>query len=308
MLSRIANNLFWMARYLERAEHMSRYINVNYFSSLDAPVTVNKEFVLKSILRMNGSAIDSKDEGEILFHVAFNKENPASVINYVINSRENARSARDVISTELWESINRYYHFVVNYDVEAFKTTHLFDFAQQVTNMNMVIKGRMDSTLIHNNVWDIIKLGFHVERCIQILMAILTKLQDIQYLESDDSSTAVRSHQLATLLRGLESFDMSRKYYKKAPTLQNSVEFLLLNPDFPRSFLFCLQRIDRHLSNISSSKHHVQDSVEYFASKQACMLQFTTIEDLQNKLEDSLLNYINISYDLAARIEKQYLT
>lgn len=308
MLSRIANNLFWMTRYLERAENMVRFINVNYFSSLDAPVTIGKPFVLDSILRMNGDNHFKGTEHEILHRVTFDKSNPNAMINLVVNARENARSARDMISTELWESINRYYHFVINYDVEAYKKTHLFEFANQVNNHNMIIKGRVDSTLVHNNVWDIIKLGFHIERCIQILRALTIKLEDIRSLESFDKSNAANSHQLATLLRGLESFDMSRKHYKRAPTLHNSLEFLLLNPDFPRSLLFCMIRIGQHLGRISQQKHPAKDSVEFLLNKNLCMLQYSTIEELSTDLESNLQKFIGAIYTIAMRVEQQYLS
>jgi len=307
MLSRIANNLFWMARYLERAEHMARFINVNYFSSLDAPVTISKPFILASIQRMNGQLVDNQTEEEILYQITFDRKNPNSIISSVTFARENARSSRDIISTELWEAINKYYHFVISYNIDAFKKTHLFDFLQQVNSMNMVIKGRIDSTLIHNNVWDIIKVGLHVERAVQVIRALQTKFEDIKELDRNDRSIAVNSHQLATLLRGLESFDMSRKHYKKAPTIENSVEFLFLNPDFPRSYLFCLQRINLHLNRISPAKFAARNSAEYLASKNLCKLQYTSIEEVLEDFEEKLNLYLGLTNDLARKIETQYL-
>jgi uncharacterized alpha-E superfamily protein len=308
MLSRIANNLFWMARYLERAEHMMRFINVNYFSSLDAPVSISKSFVLESILRMNGGESFEGDESEILQYVTFDKENPSSIINAISFARENARAARDMISTEMWESTNKYYHFATSYDQKAYNATHLFDFAQQIASWNMIVKGRIDSTLIHNNVWDIIKIGLFTERSIQILRALITKVHDINQLDAKVGSIGVRSHQLATLLRGLESFDMSRKQYRKAPTLENSVEFLVLNPDFPRSLLFCLSRISNHLDRLSPEKKPKNNSVLYQAKKNFNNLTYTSIENLSGDLEGQLKNHLNLMYQFAKQIEEEYLT
>ena len=115
MLARVANNLFWMGRYLERTEHIARFINVNYFSSLDAPneVSQSRQFVLKSILYMvNDTVIDSDDElneQEVLFDVALNPENEFSILNCFKYARENASSARDLLSMELFRSINELY-------------------------------------------------------------------------------------------------------------------------------------------------------------------------------------------------------
>lgn len=296
-----------MARYVERAEHMARFINVNYFSSLDAPVTISKSFILAAIQRMNGQLVDKQSEEEILYQITFDRKNPNSIINSVTFARENARSSRDIISTELWEAINKYYHFVISYNVEAFKKTHLFDFLQHVNSMNMVIKGRIDSTLIHNNVWDIIKVGLHIERAIQVIRALQTKFEDIKELDSKDRSIAVNSHQLATLLRGLESFDMSRKHYKKAPTIENSVEFLFLNPDFPRSYLYCLQRIHLHLNRISTAKFASPDSAEYLTSKYLSKLQYTEVDEILEEFEVKLNHYLGLTFELAKKIESQYL-
>lgn len=106
MLARVANNLFWMGRYIERAEHIARYLNVNYFSSLDAPneLSQSRQFVLQSFLFMADDFSRTENElkeQEVLFDIGLNPEKPYSLINYVKLARENANSARDLISTEL---------------------------------------------------------------------------------------------------------------------------------------------------------------------------------------------------------------
>ena len=126
MLARVANNLFWMGRYIERSEHIARYMNVNYFSSLDAPniKSQDRQFVLRSMLFMLGDP--EKDdakiliEEDVLFSIGLDTDNPFSIISTVKLARENANSARDLISTELYEAINKFYHFVLNYPKGVF--------------------------------------------------------------------------------------------------------------------------------------------------------------------------------------------
>ena len=138
MLARVANNLFWMGRYIERSEHVARYLNVNYFSSLDAPneLSQSRQFVLRSMLFMASDAVTDPnvqlDEGQVLFDIALNKEKPDSIINYLQNARENANSARDLSSTELYESLNKFYHYTLNYSPEKFMKSGLYEFTVHV--------------------------------------------------------------------------------------------------------------------------------------------------------------------------------
>src|SRR6478609_7316508 len=115
MLSRIANSLLWMGRYLERAQHTSRYITVHYFGSLDAPVVSRKEFVIDSICDMTGVEHElhgDLEDNTIIYKIMMDELNPVSIKSCIINARENARGARDVLSSELWEAINKFYHSV----------------------------------------------------------------------------------------------------------------------------------------------------------------------------------------------------
>ena len=115
-----------MGRYIERSEHLARYLNVNYFSSLDAPneLAQSSQFVLRSIMFMaSNDIIDGKvklKEEDVLFNVGLNVDKPYSIINSFNAAYENARSSRDLISTELFETINRINHSVKNYSPETF--------------------------------------------------------------------------------------------------------------------------------------------------------------------------------------------
>ncbi|MEL6123794.1 MAG: alpha-E domain-containing protein, partial [Bacteroidota bacterium] len=135
MLSRVANNLYWMGRYLERSEHLARYTKVQYFSLYDAPHLQSIDFVLSSIVNMTGIDYDISetpiDEQDVIHEVGLARSN-YSIFSYVLAARENARSARNVLSDELWEVINQYYRFVQEYDPDYFKVRGLFEFTYEV--------------------------------------------------------------------------------------------------------------------------------------------------------------------------------
>jgi uncharacterized alpha-E superfamily protein len=275
-----------MGRYLERIEHTARYTRVNYFAAMDAPMSVNKEFALYSILRMNGIPVPAEPpvEEAVLLGVAFDKANSSSILSCVAAARENARGSRDVISTEVWEAINKYYHWVMAYDQQAFVRTHLYDFMHQAQERLIVIKGKIDETQVHNEAWCIIRLGLLVERASQVLRVLSTKLADISLLQEEKLKASILSHQLAATLRAMESFDMSRKHYRRAPNMADTLEFLLLMDEFPKSYLCCLRRMKANIDYLTSCDRSTQQkgSIGFAINKSYHAVRYTTIEEIED--------------------------
>ncbi|MBC8112726.1 MAG: alpha-E domain-containing protein, partial [Verrucomicrobia bacterium] len=147
MLSRIASNLFWMGRYLERAEHLSQYIKIQYLSSLDAPLSYNKETALDSILYMSGNQEDYHlcheqiDDDDVLFYTTFDERNTLSLKNCIRMARENARGGRDELASEAWQAINRLYHYTNNFSASNFSQEKRYDFYQSISDNTYIIKG-----------------------------------------------------------------------------------------------------------------------------------------------------------------------
>ena len=141
MLARVANNLFWMGRYIERSEHIARYLSVNYFSSLDAPneVSQSREFVLRSMLFVaDEEELKEKkefNESDILFDIGLNSEKSYSILSAIKNVQQNANGARDLISTELYESINTFNNSCFDFSI------HHSRYSSQVLNMFLNLYG-----------------------------------------------------------------------------------------------------------------------------------------------------------------------
>ena len=243
MLARVANNLFWMGRYIERSVHVARYLNVNYFSSLDAPneLSQSRQFVLRSMLFMASDPVTDPniqlDEGQVLFDIALNKDKPDSIINYLQYARENANSARDLISTELYESLNKFYHYTLNYPPEKFMKSGLYEFTVHVAESTSILRAKVRGTLLHDDVYSIIMLGINIERATQIIRIINAKYNDANLAGGSYGDQLKNSYEWTTLLKCAESYDMMRRYYKKAPRSLTTLEFLILNPNCPRSIM-----------------------------------------------------------------------
>lgn len=308
MLARIANTLYWMGRYLERTEHMARYLRVQYFTTQDAPMSQNRDFVLGSIVNMAGIAWEEGkpyNESEILHQIALDTKNPMSILSAITNARENARGMRNIISTELWEVINKYYHFVNNYPVNYFKTRGLYDFTLTAGEHCSVIRGYVDSTLTHNEVWALIRLGVHMERTTQIARIISCKLYDIFVLTNGNVDMPVENYQYTVLLKLLESFDMNRHHYKAAPDRQKALEFLILNADFPRSLAFNLKQIQYFVRKLGLLEN-TPESVGFIVGRLCANYQYLLFPEIEDRVGEFVSETMGKIYEMHEALDKKY--
>ena len=286
MLSRVADNLFWLGRYLERSEHLARYLSVQYFSSIDVPYQQQRERALLSILDMIGMQPDSESplEEEVLVAVALDEKNPVSILSSAYYGRENARSVRDSISTEVWEAINNYYLFVSGYPVDVYKTKGLYDFTSNVINHCSIVRWKIQYTLMHDVAWRFIQIGMHLERAAQTIRILISKITDIQTLSNFKLGEPLELQQWNILLDCLEAKDMCRKYYNALPNRLNTLEFLLLNPEFPRSVSFNLTNAHVQLEKVSQRKEFSKTSLEFKVGKDINHFRYLEIEDVNDNV------------------------
>ncbi len=312
MLSRVADNLYWLGRYIERTEHLCRYLRVQYFSSLESPLEIQNEVALKSVMFMAGlddeeSEVELTEEA-ILLNVTFNTQNPSSVKSAVQSARENARGARDVISTELWQIVNKFYRFIFDYSEDYYKTKGLYDFTQTTIENCAIIKHNIQNTLLHDEVWAFINMGIHLERAVQINRMILSKLNDLASMEETDSEGSIQAYQLSTLLKSAEGMDMYRKIYKSSPTLANTLEFLTLNLVFPRSISYNVSALQDFLWEIRPYKEIRKNSIEWNVGRMKEYLTYTTAEEVEKKPIEFLEKTLDYIYNLNNLLSKEYLS
>jgi len=313
MLARVANNLFWMGRYIERSEHVARFMHVNYFSSLDAPNerSQNRQFVLKSMRFMIGDPVkesaEGLDEEQVLYNLGMNADIPYSIISNVKWARENANSARDLISTELYEAINKFYHFVLNYPVETYVKRGLYDFCVNITEMTTILRGKIRGTLLHDEVYAIIMMGMNLERATQIIRIINTKYNDALMARGKSVEEEVGySFEWVTLLKCAESYDMMRRFYKKPPNSVSTLEFLILNPDCPRSVMNSLNQVTKHINVIDRSKYPPKDSTAFLVEKVRADLKFKYVEEIEENIQDFIEKKLDDLVLIAQKMEKEF--
>jgi len=312
MLARVANNLFWMGRYIERSEHVARYLNVNYFSSLDAPSikSQSRQLVLRSMMYMaDTKEIDPSvvlDEQQVLYDIALNPDKQYSIFNTVKNARENANSARDVISTELYEALNKFYHTVLNYNAEHFKTKGLFDFTTQVMEACAILRAKIRGTLFHDEIYAIIMCGLHIERGIQVCRIVHSKYRDALNSKIQDSEVMGDSYEWITLLKCVESHDMMRRHYRRIPNSLSVIEFLILHPNCPRSVMNCMNQVDRRIKVLSMEKLPSKESAAYLIGKTRAYLQYLQAFEIEENIEGQLFSIQENLNAIANKIEAEY--
>jgi uncharacterized alpha-E superfamily protein len=241
MLSRVAESLYWMARYIERAEDISRLLAVNFNALLDSS-PADAQQAWESILKMNvdDSAFadihDKADSGSVIQFMFWEPLNTNSVAASVSRARENARSVREQISTEMWEAVNRLYFLTRNADQETVLANPT-EFLRLVRDRAQAFQGITSATMTHGEPYQFIQLGLHLERADKTARILDSKYI---YLNRFPGGSAENSLQLIALLRSCSAFEPFRRTSAGQLDIRKVVEYLLLDHEFPRAVLFCL--------------------------------------------------------------------
>lgn len=310
MLARVGNSLYWAGRYIERSDHTARYLNINYFSSLDAPnmMSRSREFVMESILFMVGGEFEMEmEEEKVLRRVGLDRDYPQSILSTVANARQNAHGTRHLLSPELWEAINKYYHTVNNYDPEIFVKTGLYDLTTQINDMCSIIREKIIRTLLHDEVWSLLMLGIFIERALQTVRTINAKVYDVNKIKQQHPEIKDLSYEWATLLKCAEAFDMSKKYYKRLPDRHGTMAFLILNEQNPKSVISSLKKVKDYIYRISNKRRYSPESVEFKIGKLVSHFQYYTMDDIDQDLVGFLGRTQQALYEVAESFERDYL-
>ena len=253
MLSRAAETLYWMARYIERAEDMTRLLAVNFDALLDIPPEEIRAGWLPMINITGDEALYTSAYGEInprsiIEFLLWHPDNPNAVTTCINRARENARTVREQISSEMWEHINRLYFLVRDINRSAVMSNP-GEFFSQIRNGSQAFQGITAATLTHIDSYQFVQLGLYLERADKTARILDAKYLHINSLGSDSAETYP---QLIALLRSCSAFEPFRRAAKGELNLERVVDYLLLDRSFPRAVLFCLNRSLHALETIGS--------------------------------------------------------
>jgi uncharacterized alpha-E superfamily protein len=168
MLSRVADSIYWLSRYIERAENIARFIDVNLQMMLDLPVVENEQWEPLVTITADEENFRKRygafTQENVIRFLAFDQEYPNSIVSCVRAARENARSVRDIISSEMWEQINRYYLTLTSARFDPSRGGDYHDYFTQVRIGSQLFGGITDATMSHNEAWHFARVGRLLER------------------------------------------------------------------------------------------------------------------------------------------------
>ena len=254
MLSRVANSMYWLNRYIERAENVARFIDANFHMTLDIPEGASDQW--QPLINTTGDhELFKKLYGQVnrenaIEFLVFDRKNPNSIYSCVRAARENARSVREYISSEMWEQINTFYLMINNAAKEvSMDLPHQF-FVDIMTASHTYI-GISDCTMNHGEGWHFGRVGRMLERADKTSRILDVKyfilLPSVEYIGSSYDNIL-----WGALLRSASAFEMYRKRHGRIDP-KKIVDFLLLDANFPRAVHYCIVTAMISMNNITGS-------------------------------------------------------
>jgi uncharacterized alpha-E superfamily protein len=293
MLSREADAMFWIGRYVERAEATSRIVDVHYHSQLEGAFPLSLEgdsdpsALWGPILAISGDARrfaqrhkDNQEERNVLDFFAFDSKNPNSIKTCIIRARENARGVREMMSSEMYESLNMFYLEVTRWNVDKILEASPHGFFTQVKNASQLFHGISDRTLPIGEARAFLEAGMFLERA-EKTARILDVKYHILLSSKDDVGGPLDQHQWTAVLKSVGAFEAFRKAHRFGITPSKVISFLVLNPAFPSSICYAINKADSALCGISGMQgQQVTNRAERLIGRLKADLAYLTTEEI----------------------------
>jgi uncharacterized alpha-E superfamily protein len=285
MLSRVADSIYWMSRYVERAENVARFIEVNLQLMLDGSSGEGQQW--EPLVNTTGDyelfnkRFDSATQQNVIHFLTFDAENPNSIFSCVRAARENARTIREIISSEMWLQLNKFYLMVTAAADSSSAHINPHEFFTEVKNASHLFNGLAAATMTRGEPWHFYQMAMMLERADKT-----SRILDVKYFillrSVQDIGTPFDDIQWAAVLRSASAFEMYRKRHGRiAP--KSIVEFLLLDREFPRAIHFCLLTARDSLHAISGTPSGTfRHPPEKLLGQLCSDLSFTSIDEVIN--------------------------
>jgi uncharacterized alpha-E superfamily protein len=296
MLSRVADSIFWMTRYIERAENVARFIDVNMQLAMDvgsdsttpadqwAPLVITTgDYELFTEL------YGQPDQQKALEFLTFDTRNPNSIITCLSHARENARTVREMISSSMWEELNKFYLMVRAAKGKVDLADAGYEFFKQVKLASHLLEGITVATMSHGEAWHFARMGRLLERADKT-----SRILDVKYYvllpSAADVGTPLDTVQWSALLESASALEMYRKRFGRI-TPVNVADFLILDSEFPRAIHFCLIKTEDSLLSITGGQHgRFRSQAEKRLGRVRAELDYTQIGEI---IEQGLHEFID---------------
>lgn len=319
MLSRTADNLFWMCRYIERAENTARMLDVNLQMSLLPQDTQTREGSWLGVLRISElqglyqSKYESISPHDVLQYMVRDPENASSIYSCMRAARENARAVRGSLTTEVWETYNTTWLELLKHLHTGLLERNPGEFFEWVKFRSHLARGVTIGTMLEDEALYFLRIGMHLERADNT-----ARMLDVKFHERGSNGTmeprgeptgtaALQSefYRWSALLSSVSGLEIYRKVYRDVITPDRVAELLILHPDMPRSLLASMRAVSEDLARVSNQR---STETQRRAGMLCAELQFGRVEDiLDSGLHQYLDHFLDRINDLGNRISQDFL-
>jgi len=254
LLSRVADSVYWMARYIERAENVARFIGVNLNLQIDLPLAPAQQW--QPLIDTSGDSEVFKErfgvatQVRVIEWLAYHADNPNSIASCLRYARENARSVRETISSEMWAQVNSMY-LQIQTQRSLPEPERMLDAFREIRMGCHLFAGVTDATMSHNEAWHFMRLGRMLERADKT-----SRILDVKYFmllpSVRDVGTPYDDIHWTAVLKSVSGFEMYRKKHGRI-TPSDVVEFLVMDNEFPRAVRFCIKSASESLQSITGT-------------------------------------------------------
>ncbi|HAJ18185.1 MAG TPA: hypothetical protein DCL57_08830 [Microbacterium sp.] len=296
MLSRIAESLFWIGRYIERSDGTARILDVHLQLLLEDP-WIDEDTACRSLLSVMGSVppdgLEVVGRNDVLQRLAVDRMNPSSIAYSVASARENARRAREIVSTELWECLN-----TTNSRMpRRLQTDKVHDFFQWARERAALAVGVVDSSTSRDESWQFFTLGRSIERADMTARLLATR-----------SLTEASGPSWTTILRSCGAYEAYLRTYRGIPSARNAAEFLLLDRLFPRSIIYSIQQAEACMSAIDPRSDRVghSNSVLRALGRIRNELEYKPVADILSDLPEEMERVQVVTREASEAIRQRF--
>jgi uncharacterized alpha-E superfamily protein len=307
MLSRVADSLFWMNRYMERTDGILRMLKTNYALSQDELQYFSWQPVLKifTYLTDEEAATIACQGRTVLQYMVSDKENPNSVLNIVTQARENARSVQDHITKELWQCLNDFYHTVR--DEQLLEWLYKED---PITALDILIKqgllfyGTSDITMARGEGYSFMNIGRFLERAIQSADILDVKFSDSKFDFSNITDTTYWRY----LLLSISGYELYLRNYSGGFEARRVVEQIVINNHFPRSVMYSIDQMSRYFERLKSEQTTTAyNNIDFMIGRVKSRVRYSTPESImQQGLHEFLTGVKNELYGIGTALSQHY--
>ena len=316
MLCRVANELYWMARHIERAENAARMLDVTYRTSL-LPYQVTERglewaepwsvpLITSGLATAYYKRHASLSAESVLRYMSLDATNPSSIYCCLRAARESARSVRGAITSEMYEDLNTAWLEMRRYDYDSVEQMGVSNFLEWVKMRSHLFRGVTFGTMLRDEAYHFIRLGTHIERADNT-----SRILDVKYHlllpSSADVGGAVDYYQWAAVLQSVSGFESYRKIYSDVITPRRVAELLILREDMPRSLRCCMSFINETIERLCEDHQH-SDELERLSGQINAELRYARTDDIITRgLHEYLMDFLERVSELANEINRVFL-